>query len=173
MIPPDCDPDGDEAEETHSGRLERTAQVFRFPGTVIAGTAWRQEKSCRLFAFTNGVSRRLAVRIGKRSACSFPFLVFGDDGFPFNAKIRTILENLMLSASLTRENISVFAFFIQQRKFSTQPKGLFLRNNCKMPRKKIATCDFSVGKFLRIGLFYFFYCLPHQFIKLLQFHHFR
>ena len=32
---------------------------------------------------------------------------------------------------------------------------------------------FLVGKFLRIGLFYFFYCLPHQFIKLRQFHHFR
>ena len=31
--------------------------------------------------------------MGKRSACSFPFLVFGDDGFPFKAKIRTILEN--------------------------------------------------------------------------------
>ena len=31
--------------------------------------------------------------MSKRSACSFPFVVFGDDGFPFKAKIRTILEN--------------------------------------------------------------------------------
>ena len=58
VIPPDCDPDGDEAEETHSGRLERTTQVFRFPGTVNAGTAWRQEKSCRLFCV---YARRVAA----------------------------------------------------------------------------------------------------------------
>ena len=31
--------------------------------------------------------------MGKLSACGFPFAMFGDDGFPFNAKIRTILEN--------------------------------------------------------------------------------
>ena len=31
--------------------------------------------------------------MSKWSACSFPFVVFGDDGFPFKAKIRTILEN--------------------------------------------------------------------------------
>ena len=65
VIPPDCGADGDEAEETHSGRLERTAQVFRFPGTVIAGTAWRLELSCRLFAFTHGVSQRLQQGSGK------------------------------------------------------------------------------------------------------------
>ena len=35
--------------EKHPGRLERTTQVFRFSGTVIAGTAWRLELSCRLF----------------------------------------------------------------------------------------------------------------------------
>ena len=29
----------------------------------------------------------------KWSAYGFPFAVFGDDGFPFKAKIRTILEN--------------------------------------------------------------------------------
>ena len=40
-----------------------------------------------------GVSRRLAVRMSKRSACCFPFAVFGDDGLTFKAKIRTILEN--------------------------------------------------------------------------------
>ena len=56
VIPPDCDQDGDEAEETHSGRLEQTAEAFRFPGTVIAGTAWRLELSCRLFAFRNSKS---------------------------------------------------------------------------------------------------------------------
>jgi len=39
------------------------------------------------------VSRRLAVRIGKRLVCCFLFAVFGDDGFPFKAKIRTILVN--------------------------------------------------------------------------------
>ena len=33
------------------GRLERAAAAFRLPGTVMVGTAWRQEKSCRLFAF--------------------------------------------------------------------------------------------------------------------------
>jgi len=49
VTPPNGDPDGDEAEETHSGRLERTAQVFRFPGTVIEGTAWRQEKNPAAF----------------------------------------------------------------------------------------------------------------------------
>jgi len=31
--------------------------------------------------------------MSKRSACSFPFVVFGDDGFPFKAKISTILVN--------------------------------------------------------------------------------
>ena len=31
--------------------------------------------------------------MGKRSACSFPFAVFGDDGYSLKAKIRTILEN--------------------------------------------------------------------------------
>ena len=31
--------------------------------------------------------------MSKRSACSFPFAVFGEVGFPFKAKIRTILEN--------------------------------------------------------------------------------
>ena len=41
------------------GKLERTAPVFRIPGTVIAGTPWRLEKSCRLFEFTHSVSRRL------------------------------------------------------------------------------------------------------------------
>ena len=30
---------------------------------------------------------------GKRLVCCFLFTVFGDDGFPFKAKIRTILEN--------------------------------------------------------------------------------
>ena len=44
---------------SHPGRLEQTAQVFRFPGTVIAGNAWHLELSCRLFAFTHGVSRHL------------------------------------------------------------------------------------------------------------------
>ena len=47
----------------------------------------------RLLAFLGGVSRRLAVRMSKRSAYGFPFAVFRDDGFPFKAKIRTILEN--------------------------------------------------------------------------------
>ena len=40
-----------------------------------------------------GVSRRLAVRMGKRSACCFPFAMFGDDGFLLKAKIITILVN--------------------------------------------------------------------------------
>ena len=31
--------------------------------------------------------------MSKRSAYGFPFAVFRDDGFPFKAKIRTILEN--------------------------------------------------------------------------------
>ena len=31
--------------------------------------------------------------MGKRSAYGFLFAVFGDDGFPFKAKIRTILVN--------------------------------------------------------------------------------
>ena len=50
-------------------------------------------KSCRLFCVYRGVSRRLAVRMGKRFACNMLFAVFGDDGFPFKAKIRTILVN--------------------------------------------------------------------------------
>ena len=33
------------------GGLEQTAAALRLPGTVIAGTAWRQEKSCRLLRF--------------------------------------------------------------------------------------------------------------------------
>ena len=37
--------------EKYSGGLERTAETLRLPGKVIAETAWRQEKSCRLFAF--------------------------------------------------------------------------------------------------------------------------
>ena len=45
--------------EKYSGGLERTAEAFRFPGTVIAGTAWRQEQSCRLFCVYRGVLRRL------------------------------------------------------------------------------------------------------------------
>ena len=45
------------------------------------------------FCIYRGVSRRLTVWMGKRSACSFPIVAFGDDGFPFKAKIRTILEN--------------------------------------------------------------------------------
>ena len=48
----------------------------------------------------------------------------------------------MVIASLSRENISIFSIFENREKFSTQSKGLFLRNNCKMPRKKIPTCDF-------------------------------
>ena len=32
------------------GGLERTAEALRLPGAVMAGTAWRQEESCRLFA---------------------------------------------------------------------------------------------------------------------------
>ena len=39
------------------GRLERTAAALRFPGTVIAGTAWRQEKSCRLWRFRGSLAR--------------------------------------------------------------------------------------------------------------------
>ena len=35
----------------HSGGLEQTAAALRLPDAVMAGTAWRQEKSCRLFAF--------------------------------------------------------------------------------------------------------------------------
>jgi len=31
--------------------------------------------------------------MGKRSVCSFLFSVFGDDGFPFKTKIRTISVN--------------------------------------------------------------------------------
>ena len=38
------------------GGLERTAAALRFPGTVMEGTAWRQEKSCRLFAFSGAVA---------------------------------------------------------------------------------------------------------------------
>ena len=43
----------------------------------------------------------------------------------------------MVIASLIRENISVFSVFENREKFSAQVKGLFLRNNCQMPRKTV------------------------------------
>ena len=126
---------------------------------MIAGTAWRQELSCRLFAFTHGVSRRLTLKTGKRSACSFPFLVFGNDGFPFKTKIRTILENLMLSASLTRENISVFAFFIQQRKNFSSIKRTFSPKQLQIaPIKDVNLRLFSRQVFA--ARFVLFFLLP-------------
>jgi hypothetical protein len=49
----------------------------------------------------------------------------------------------MVIASLTRENISVFALLCSREKISAQSKRLPFRNNCKMLREKIATCDFA------------------------------
>ena len=49
----------------------------------------------------------------------------------------------MVIASLTRENISVFAFLYNREKFSAQSKGLFLRNKHNMPRKIVAPATFS------------------------------
>ena len=68
--------------------------------------------NCRLFAFLGGVSRRLAVRMGKRSAYGFPFAVFGDDGFPFKAKIRTILENSCCFVNLRLLRKKMEAYFV-------------------------------------------------------------
>ena len=51
------------------GGLERTAAALRLPGTVIAGTAWRQEKSCRLFAFLGpcGAGLRQGAGTGRKA----------------------------------------------------------------------------------------------------------
>ena len=50
------------------GGLERAAAALRLPGTVIAGIAWRQEKSCCLFAFLGpcGASQRQGRGTGGR-----------------------------------------------------------------------------------------------------------
>ena len=67
-----------------------------------------------------------------------------------------------------------FCLFIQQRKFFYSTERTFSPKQLQIaPIKDVKKVTFSVGKFLRIGLFYFFYCLPHQFIKVLQFHQFR
>ena len=39
-----------------ASRKKRHAAALRLPGTVIAGTAWRQEKSCRLVRFRGSVA---------------------------------------------------------------------------------------------------------------------
>ena len=52
----------------------------------------------------------------------------------------------MVTALLNFENISVFTFLCSREKFSAQLKRTSFRNNCKMPRKKIATCDFDREK---------------------------
>ena len=63
------------------GGLERTTAALRLPRTVIAGTAWRQEKSCRLFAFPgacramslSGKSRQSGIRL---CFCSLLCLIY-------------------------------------------------------------------------------------------------
>ena len=52
----------------------------------------------------------------------------------------------MVIASLNSENIYVFAFLCSRENILAQSKGLFLRNNLKMPRKMIATCDLNKEK---------------------------
>ena len=47
-------------------------------------------------------------------------------------------DRIKVIVSLTRENISVFAFLCNREKFSAQPKGLFLQNKRKMPQIKDA-----------------------------------
>ena len=70
--------------------------------------------------------------------------------------------------------ISLFSAFLKTEKnFLLNRKEFFSVTTANCPDKRCKKSDFSVGKFLRIGLFYFFYCLPHQFIKVLQFHQFR
>ena len=66
----------------------------------------------------------------------------------------------MVIASLNSENISVFAFLCDREYFSAQPKGLFLRNKRKMPRKKIATYDFCVNRQVFADRFVLFFLLP-------------
>ena len=66
----------------------------------------------------------------------------------------------MVTASLICENISVFSIFENREKFSTQPKGLFLRNKRKMPRKKIATYDFCVNRQFFVDRFVLVFLLP-------------
>ena len=39
------------------------------------------------------------------------------------------------------KNISVFSLYGNREKFSAQTTGLLFRNNHKMPRKKMLTCD--------------------------------
>ena len=46
-----AEPDGLSIAQIMKNIPEGTTEAFRFPGTVITGTAWRQEKSCRLFCF--------------------------------------------------------------------------------------------------------------------------
>ena len=71
--------------------------------------------------------------------------------------------------------IPLFSAFLKTEKnFLLNRKDFFSETTIKCYGKRCKLATFvSIGEFLRIGLFYFFYCLPHQFIKLLQFHHFR
>ena len=67
--------------------------------------------------------------------------------FKFKNPLYAILQPLDPQSSLNKfnmvgfasncENISVLSLLCNREKFSAQPKGLFLRNNCKMPRKKM------------------------------------
>ena len=71
----------------------------------------------------------------------------------------------MVIASLICENISVFSDFENREKFSAQPKGLFLRNKRKMPRKIVAPATFvsgSKGRQLQYRYLTHFYFIVRQ-----------
>ena len=72
----------------------------------------------------------------------------------------------MVIALLSRENISVFSIFENREKFSTQSKGLFLRNKRKMPRKIVAPATFvssSKGRQLQYRYLTHFYFIVLNF----------
>ena len=60
-----------------ASRKKRHAAALRLPGTVIAGTAWRQEKSCRLWRFHGPVSRRLPDQRGNGGEKADPRRIIG------------------------------------------------------------------------------------------------
>ena len=72
----------------------------------------------------------------------------------------------MVIVSLSRENISVFAFLCNREYFSAQSKGVFLRNKRKMPRKIVAPATFvssSKGRQLQYRYLTHFYFIVLNF----------
>ena len=117
------------AERCRMARLKSSKSRVQFSDNPV--TIVQQQKNWFFAVFSKIVDHCILIRIFHTASC----LEIKKRNFS-RTKGR-VWNSVYTAASLTCENISVFAFLCSREKFSAQIKRPPFRNNCKLPRKKI------------------------------------